>query len=102
MERRIEFRNKLSDVTGLQHLYFNPPETIKLEYPCITYQRQNGDSKYADDKLYRYIKSYTVTVIDKNPDSEIPRNIQEAFELCQFERFFVSDNLNHWVLRIYY
>lgn len=102
MGRRLEFRDKLETVTEVRNLYFNPPESTKLKYPCIIYNRENGDSKYADDKLYRYIVSYTVTVIDRNPDSEIPMKIQEAFELCQFERFFVSDNLNHWVLRIYY
>lgn len=102
MARRLELQTALESILQTRHCYFNPPETIKLSYPCIVYHRENGDSKYANNKLYRYIESYSITVIDRNPDSEIPKKIQEAFELCHFERFFISDNLNHWVLRIYY
>lgn len=102
MARRLELHDALIATVNPNPCYFNPPESIKLSYPCVLYRRENGDSKFADNKLYRYVESYTITVIDRNPDSEIPRKIQEAFELCQFERFFISENLNHWVLRIYY
>ena len=102
MGRRHELQAKLEGIIGTRNVYFNPPETIKLEYPCIVYHRENGDSKYADNKLYRYIKSYQVTVISRDPDCDISDKIHYYFELCQFERWYVSDNLNHWVLRLYY
>lgn len=102
MARRLEFHEKLVEVLGSRSCYFNPPETSKLKYPCIVYSRDNGDSKYANDRMYRYFINYTITIIDRDPDSVIWERIMEAFELCQFERFFVSDELNHWVLRIYY
>lgn len=102
MERRLELHEKLCDILGSRQCYFNPPESVKLKYPCIVYNRENGDSRYAGNYLYRYYKSYSITVIDRNPDSEYPDTIHASFPLCQFERWFVSDGLSHWVLRLFY
>ena len=44
---------------------------------------------------------YTVTVIDDDPDSDIQRIIDQ-FPLCEFDRFYTSDDLNHWVFDLYY
>lgn len=102
MERLQELHNKLCGVLGTSNVYFNPPETTKLKYPCIIYHREDGDSKYADDKLYRYYKSYQITVIDRNPTSDLSDKIHYNFDLCQFERWYIADGLNHWILRLYY
>lgn len=102
MERRLELHSKLVAILGNNHCYFNPPESVKLSYPCIIYHRENGDSKYSDNQLYRYYKSYQITVISKDPDCDISDKILKGLKLCQFERFFIADDLNHWVLRAYY
>lgn len=102
MARRVELGDHLKAILGTSNCYFNPPETKRISYPAIIYARSGGNANYADNRLYTYMESYSITVIDRNPDSEIPMKIQETFELCRFERFFVSDNLNHWVLEIYY
>lgn len=81
-------------------VYFQPPENVRLEYPCIVYKMNSADTQFADNVPYIYDKKYNITVIDQNPDSEIPNNIAKL-PRCIFDRFYSSDNLNHWSFNIY-
>lgn len=82
------------------NVYFQPPESVKLKYPCIIYERRSGDTTYADDSTYRFVYSYTVTYIDPNPDSVVPEKIAQL-PMCKMDRCFTSDNLNHSIFIIY-
>ena len=83
------------------HVYFQPPESVKLKYPCIVYKKRTGDTLYADDLPYRFEQCYTITVIDSNPDSTIPRSVA-MLPMCKEDRCFTADNLNHTVFIMYY
>lgn len=101
-QRRIEFHELLCEVLGTRHVYFQPPESIKMVYPSIVYTKSSGRSTYANDKNYTFKQSYDVTVIDPDPDSEIPESLLEAFQYAQHDREFIADNLHHSVFTIYY
>lgn len=101
MASRLNLQKLLEDILGSRNVYFQPPETIKLVYPCIIYERSRGRSFQADDDLYNYRKSYTITVIDKNPDSALSDEL-EKLRYCTMDRYYEADNLNHWVFTIYY
>lgn len=99
MALRLNLQTVLEDIT--ENVYFQPPSNLQMKYPCIVYARDGSDSDKADNGLYRHAKRYQVTVIDRNPDSELPDQVEEL-PLCAFDRFFASDNLNHWVLNLFY
>ena len=106
MGQRLNLHNILIDILGttnedVSRVYFQPPETIKLTYPCIVYERSRINTNFANDKPYAQQKQYTVTVIDKNPDSLIPDKISKL-PMCTFSRHFTADNLNHDVFNIQY
>lgn len=88
-------------IESKRHVYFQPPENFKMVYPCIVYERSGIDARFANDAPYSHMKSYTITVIDKNPDTLIPDKVA-MLPMCRFDRHFVSDNLNHDVFKIYY
>lgn len=101
MGNRIELQRKLACALGSSYVYFQPPETIKMNYPCIVYRLARDYVNYADDIRYKEKNRYEVTVIDKNPDSTIPDNIKK-FRYCAFDRTYTADNLNHFVFTLYY
>ena len=101
-QRREEFGRKLAVIPGVVKCYFQPPESVKLKYPCIVYQRDNAQTEYADDAPYTFRWRYSVMVIDPNPDSAIPDFLKDHFMYCDFERAFPANNLNHYVFNIYY
>lgn len=91
----------LEEILGSRNVYFQPPESIKINYPAIIYSRSRIDQDHADNDSYQIRKAYDLLVIDKNPDSVIPDNIIKL-PYCSFNRHYVSDNLNHDAFTIYY
>lgn len=101
MGQRLELHAKLGEILGNKHVYFQPPETIKMVYPCIVYNLSDIHELHADDSSYKRKRMYTLTVIDKNPDSEIPDRLLDL-PYCAFDRWYASDGLNHFVFTLYY
>jgi hypothetical protein len=99
MVLRLQLHETLLELT--ENAYFQPPPNYQMSYPAIVYQRSGSHTDYADNRLYRGTKQYQVTVIDRNPDSELPDQV-ERLPLCSFDRFFAVDNLNHWVFTLFF
>ena len=101
MASRLDLHEILCGILGSRNVYFQPPESIKLEYDCIIYSRKNIDNVFADNSVYRQHDSYEVIIIYEDPDSEIPRKLS-LLPMCSFDRHYTSDNLNHDVFTLYY
>lgn len=99
MGQRLDLQELLETVLGSENVYFQPPPGFMMSYPCIVYNRSNIRSTHADNEPYRFDKQYTVTVIDADPDSEIPDKVSKL-PRCILDRHFTSENLNHDVFNI--
>lgn len=99
--RRLELQELLEDLLGSPNVYFQPPETVQMSYPCIVYRRNSSDTKFANNDPYSRTKQYEVVVIDRDPDSAIPDKVA-ALPLTLFDRFFTVDNLNHDVFNVFF
>lgn len=92
---------KLVEVLGSSNVYYQPPTSLQMKYPAIVYERSDINNRYANNGVYGQMGVYQVTVIDKNPDSEIVAKVSQL-PMCNFDRHFESDNLNHDVFTLYY
>lgn len=109
MSRRLQLQKILESAKGLAidpltcrpAVYFQPPSSVKLVYPCIVYVLDGVGTKHADNKPYMSARRYKVTIIDKDPDSEIPDMLLNMPQ-CKLDRPYTADNLNHWVFSLYY
>lgn len=99
MASRLDLHNILLGIS--ENVYFQPPESIKIRYPAIVYFRRNIENVHADDASYLHSNSYEITVIDRDPESELMSKISEL-PMCRYDRHFTSDGLNHDVFIIYY
>ena len=102
MDRRLELHEKLCEILGSRNVYFQPPETVKLQYPCIIYSLSDVNTTHADNKLYLHKNEYTIMVICKSPDDRIHESLMQELPYCDFDRAYTADNLNHRVLSLYY
>lgn len=106
MDRRLKLDGELRDlqdeVLGYQHTYFEPPESIRMQYDAVVYKRQKMNVKRADGKSYLLRDCWEVTVISRDVETELPRRIQEHFARCDPGRPFVKDNLFQFPFTIYY
>ena len=99
MAPRASLQTLLESIT--EKVYFQPPTNTKMSYPCVRYARDGSTQQGADNLKYRHTKRYQVTVIDRNPDSTLPDEVEEL-PMCSFDRFFTADNLNHWVFTLFF
>lgn len=99
MASRLQLQTLLESLT--EHVYFQPPVNIQMQYPCIIYVRDTSLTAFAGNRPYQHTKRYQVTVIDRNPDSDLPDTV-EKLPLCEFSRYFAADNLNHYVFNLHF
>ena len=99
--RRLILQNELEELMGNKHVYYDAPENLKMEYPAIQYSKSKIDSRHANDKIYKKMTKYEVIVISRKPDNPVIDGLLEL-PYCSFDRHYISDNLHHDVLTLYY
>lgn len=104
--RRLEIHRVLCNILDCPEIgdecrcHFQPDSNVRLKYPVIIYKLQDLPMFYADNIPYLGYELYELTLIDRNPESLYVSCIA-ALPKAKFVRFFVSDNLNHWVFQIH-
>ena len=101
MADRLELHSVLQELLGSSNVYYQPPESIKMQYDAIRYSKKTIDSKYANDRKYSMMDCYEVTVISRLPDNPVIKKLL-SLPYCSYDRHYVADNLHHDVLTIYY
>lgn len=101
MKTRLELQAKLEELLGVKHVYYQPPSSVKMEYPAIRYSKNDIVSRHADNRIYSKTTRYEVIVIDKRPDNPVIDKILEL-PYCSYDRHYSADNLNHDVLTLYF
>lgn len=100
---RIDLHNMIKSLTPTGwNIYFQPPESIKLSFPCIIYGRGEIDAKYADDKMYVGKRAYNVQIISRDPECTLAETLMMNISGCKSTGLSVIDNLYHDNLTIYY
>lgn len=98
---RLELQELFELLIGNTNVYFQPPATVHMNYPCIVYQRDSADTKFASDSVYQYSQRYQVTVISRDPDTDVVLRMTQL-PYCIYDRFYTVDNLNHDVFTLYF
>lgn len=101
MAKRLELHRILCDILGSSEVYYQPPESVKMKYPAIVYARERIENDFANNNVYRQKIPYIITVMVRDPDSDIPIKLSKL-PLCRYDRHFMANNLNHEVFTIYY
>ena len=98
---RVDLHRILEDIVGTKHVYFQPPDGLKIEYPAIIYKLNDIENASADNLVYTQKNAYQIIVIDQNPDSEISKRVSKL-QSCQMMSAYSSDRLNHFVYNLYF
>lgn len=101
MQSREKLHSKLILLLGSNNVYYQPPAGKEMLYPCIRYSINEIDSKKANNLSYINTKGYNIIVISKSPDHEVIEKLLEL-PMSSFDRHYVSDNLNHDVIKLFF
>lgn len=102
MASRLELHEELCEVLGTRNVYFQTPESVKMQYDAIRYALGGKDAKRASDGVYKLTNKYEGVVITRDPDTTIPDSMIYRFAMCSFGRPYVADNLHHYPFTLYY
>ena len=98
MGSRLELHEELVELLGSENVYFQPPPSVVMHYPCIVYEFVRVNTAFANNDPYKLDKYYQVTYIDEDPESDIPDKLSKM-RCCVFERTYTKDELYHTVFR---
>ena len=101
MADRLELHSIFQELLGSSNVYYQPPESIKMQYDAIRYSKKTIDSKYANDRKYSMIDCYEIIVISRLPDNPVIKKLL-SLPYCSYNRHYIADNLHHDVLTIYW
>ena len=104
---RLDLQSELEELIGRredkkQNVYFQPPKSLKMVYPCIVYSESDIDVIHADNSKYTTHGEYQLTIIEQNPDSDLAKRLLDRFDHIRYQRTFTNSNLYHRVFNLYY
>lgn len=100
--KRLEFHQLLVNTMGEGYkIYFQPPETLKMSYPCVVYHRRYLNTTNADNINYLDGRQYQVILISRDPDDDGIDKLKDL-KYSHYLSHSVVDNLNHDAFEIYY
>ena len=70
MRTRLDLDKTLREIIGNGNVYFQPPENLKMNYPCIRYSLYDIQALHGDNLPYIKSPEYQLILIDPNPDNE--------------------------------
>lgn len=101
MDRMI-LQKKLVDILGENHVYYQPPASLRLSYPAIVYKLTDRSVEYASNHPYANFLQYNVTVISEDPDNVIGSDLMTQLKWCSFNGRNTVENLYHDRFTLYF
>lgn len=101
MAPRQNLQTLLEEILDSDQVHFQPPPKTRMAYPCIVYQRDDIQSRHADNRPYTSTLRYRLTFISQDPDDETLAKIA-ALPMTAYDRFYPANGLNHDVFILYY
>ena len=65
MGQRVDLQAILENAIDSKNVYFQPPENLKLKYPCVVYTVDAAVTTYADNLplyIYKTISAYSYRI----------------------------------------
>lgn len=101
MASRIDLQSKLEELLGSGNVYYQAPESLKMEYPCIRYSKSKINSRFANDATYSLSNRYELIVISRKSDEPVIEKLL-GLPYCAHDRHYKADNLNHDTFTLYW
>lgn len=83
------------------NVYYQPPASMTLLYPCIIFSRSAIDQRVANDFNYILTQEWSVMCISIDPEWSVPKSLLESTtRRLGYDRNYIADNLYHTVLTL--
>jgi hypothetical protein len=100
-QSQAELQTLLREIEGVTEAYFQKPGNLTLTPPYIVYEIDDEYVARADDTAFAFWNRYTVTIVDRDPDSPIRATVRDLPH-ASMDRKFISGGLYHFVYNLYF
>lgn len=104
MGSRLDLQTVLEGICS--RTYFQPKTNTTIDYSqgVIIYKRDWGKTQFADNFPHRFTLRYQVTYINPKANEAALTVVKAiaALPMCTYDRFFVVDDLNHDVFKLFF
>lgn len=101
-QSRSDLSDILHKIQGNDHIYYQPPESIKIEIPGIIYSKSDIDVIRADNRMYINHDKYTLICLSLTSDNPVVKLLIERLPMCSYDRSYTKNNVYHDVLTVYF
>jgi hypothetical protein len=102
MASRLKLQEELEKILGSNNVYFQPPASVKLKYPCIIYNLDTTFIRRADNKMFMSYNRYHVKHIFKSLEKEKKDTLLSHFMMITHDNRIVADGLYNDDFTLYY
>lgn len=102
MATRQKLHEELKEILGSDHVYHNPPENIKMKYPCIVYFEDPTEVWHADNAAYVKPHAWDLTYISSDTNMVMVDVIMDHFRYANHTAHYRADGLVHDTFKIYF
>ena len=100
-QNRVKLHHMLENILGSKNVYYDPPESFKLKYPCIVYYLEGFSDLPADNLTYRRMRRYNMTYITTDSEDPVAEKLADI-RYCTLSRPFAVSDLFHFAYVLYY
>ena len=99
--KELKLDKLFKDTLGSNNVYFQPPESVRMQYPCIVWNLAKIPVQYADDKAYLKNPKYVIRYISTEPDDPMRLTLTEVLGVPMIQ-VYNKDGLYHYIYELYY
>lgn len=78
---------------GIENVYFNPPESVRMKYPCVRFRRSGMSTTSANNSRYLILDRYDAVYITYEADDPMVHTIVRHFKHCRHVQQVIKDGL---------
>lgn len=102
MGTRLQLQDELESILGSPNVYYQPPSSTSLKYPCIIYELDNTNVKAADNNKYIKVNRYHVKHLYKSLSNELKDSILDSFMMVSHNNRMKVDGLYNDDFTLFY
>lgn len=97
---RIELHKELEEAFGCK-AYYQPPESLKLTYPCIVYAIERFETRKANNANYLINERYKVSYLHKDVDDSTVKSVLRIFNKMSHAQHYKTNGVYNDVYYLY-
>lgn len=101
MDRRLDLQMQLEALCSPYMVYYQPPESFRLDFPCAVYRRSDVDMEYANNHGYILTERYELTWLHLDPDDGMVERLLNSLSCVSYARQFALNGVYHDVMYAY-